>query len=141
MVLEISEVTLKQFVESTWFKGVARGAMIIGAFIGGYIGWLQTTMRNEVTTLQQAVYVISSSLNKKTEDQDRFQLSVDRDLDELRGSVAKVDDNVDLVQSDVATMKGIMQEMQRRDLAGGAPIMPGDGFKSVRLGSALTENR
>jgi hypothetical protein len=123
MALEVSEVTLKQFVESTWFKGIARGAMIVGAFIGGYIGWLQTTMRAEVTTLQASVSTVRASLADKVNDQARFQLSVDKDLDELDESVAKVDEIVDRVQSDVATMKGIMQEMQRRDLANRGPAV------------------
>ncbi len=140
MALEVSEVTLKQFVESTWFKGIARGAMILGAFIGGYIGWIQTTMRSEVTALQKSVATITISLDDKIKDQDRFQVSVDRDLDELSGSVAHVDEAVDQLSADVATMKGIMQEMQRRDLAIRPPSPVVGDFKSVFLG-AFTENR
>lgn len=110
MAPEVSEVTLKQFVESTWFKGLARGAMIAGTIVGGYVGYVLTSVKTDVAQLQTNVSTVKSALDIRVRDQDGFQSNVDRDLTSLKG-------NMLVVQTDVATMKGILQQMQRTDLA------------------------
>jgi hypothetical protein len=113
MALEVSEVTLKAFVESVWFKGLARGAMIGGAVIGGYVGYILTSVKTDVAQLQTNVDTVKDALDIRVRDQESFQSEVDRDLGTINKKVDTLDLNVDTMQTDVATVKGILIQMQR----------------------------
>lgn len=58
MTGEVSEVSLKAFIDSTWFKGLARGAMILGAVATGYAGAALTGVQSRTVLLEERVVEI-----------------------------------------------------------------------------------
>lgn len=103
-------MTLKQFVESTYFKGLARLCMIIVVpallSVGGFI-----------LTLMGDVAGVKSTQVARAQDNDRFQAAISSDVAEVKDGIAGVQTDVAGVKLDVATIRGILQEMQRRDTA------------------------
>ena len=110
-------MTLKQFVESTYFKGLARLCMIIVApaiiSVGGFI-----------LVLAGDVAGVKDTQADRAADNDRFQAAIISDVGDVKSDVAEVKDGVSSVQVDVSGVKlelakltGILQEMQRRDIA------------------------
>lgn len=103
-------MTLKQFVESTYFKGLARLCMIIvvpallsvGGFILSLIGDV-----NGVRDTQAA----------RAADNDRFQTTISSDVAEVKDGVSAVQVDLSGVKIELAKVTGILQEMQRRDTA------------------------
>lgn len=110
------EMTLRQFVESTWFKGLSRGAMLLGipalTALSGFVGYTLNGVQAEQTTLKSDIAEIQQTQGSRAAVNDEFQAEITVD-------VAGVKSSLFIVQTDVATIKGILQEMQRRDVAAG----------------------
>ena len=119
-----AEMTLNQFVESKWFKLLSRGCMVLllpavislSTFIIGLIG--DVGMVKEVQAQRAA-------------DNDRFQATIIGDVTEVKDAVTVVRDDLGTAKLDIALIRGMLQEMQRRDLAQ-ASALPYSGL----LGSA-----
>lgn len=102
------EMTLKQFVESTYFKGIARLCMIIvipaiisvGTFLLGLMGDVGALKESQVT---------------RAGDNERFQASITSDVSEVKEGVATVQSDVGGIKLEMAKMSGILEEMQRQD--------------------------
>lgn len=103
-------MTLNQFVESKWFKLLARGCMVLllpavislGSFILVLVGDVSEVQETQAT---------------RAVDSERFQASIAGDVLEVKEGVALVQTDVSSVKLDIALMRGVLQEMQRRDLA------------------------
>lgn len=115
---EVSEVTLKAFFDSTWFKAVARIAMLLGAIGVGYVGGVLTTINNKVDGLEENI----ATVRKAQDTRDRDQIARDRDvitqrnnvnsdLDDIRKTVSVVSSRVGDLVEDVAEIKGILKQM------------------------------
>lgn len=104
------EVTLKAFVESTWFKGLARVAMIVGTVIGGFVGASFGNLQSRVSGLEDAQIAMSATQQERVKDNEEFQSSVRNQFTNLRAAL-------NVLQSDTDEMKGILTEMQRQDVA------------------------
>lgn len=107
---EGAEMTLNQFVESKWFKLLARGCMVLllpaVISLGSYI----LVLVNDVSNVQETQAA-------RAVDNDRFQAAIIGDVTEVKEGVALVQSDVSSVKLDIALMRGVLQEMQRRDLA------------------------
>ncbi|HEY4202630.1 MAG TPA: hypothetical protein VGM83_18925 [Devosiaceae bacterium] len=104
------ETSLKQFLDSTWFKGLARASMLVGTAAASYAGLTLAHVRNEQAAMQGEIADIVRTQADRAQDNERFQSAIGADIAQLKNSVSTL-------QVDVATMRGILQEMQRRDVA------------------------
>lgn len=115
------EMTLRQFVESTWFKGLSRGAMLLGipalTALSGFVGYTLNGVQAEQTTLKADVAEIREIQGDRAEVADGFQAEISGDVAAIDTKVEKLTDAMSLVQQDVARIVGIVTEMQRRDVA------------------------
>lgn len=105
-----AEMTLNQFVESKWFKLLARGCMVL--------------LLPAVISLGSYILVLVGDVSKVQEtqaaravDNDRFQAAIIGDVTEVKEGVALVQSDVSSVKLDIALMRGVLQEMQRQAVA------------------------
>lgn len=114
-------MTFKQFVESTWFKGLARGAMLFGlptlSATSAFVGYTLSGVQAEQSLLKREVAEITQTQTTRAQVNDEFQT-------DITSEVVTVKNALFLVQTDVATIKGILQEMQRRDIALTSLVLP-----------------
>jgi hypothetical protein len=119
---EVSEVSLKAFFDSTWFKTIARGAMILGAIGVGYVGGVMTVINTKVTALENNITEVKGALATATRDAaqeqalrdrdiDAQRAAVNTDLDIIRQSLATVIVKVNTMGSDVSEIKGVLKQM------------------------------
>lgn len=107
---EVVHITFKQFVESTYFKGLARACMVVAVPALVSVGGLLLSLMGDVAG-------VKDTQNARAADNDRFQAVIIQDVAEVKGGVVGVQSDVAGVKLDVATIRGILQEMQRRDTA------------------------
>lgn len=103
-------MTLNQFVESKWFKLLARGCMVLllPAIIS--LGTYILALVGDVAHVQK-VQAERATAN------DQFQASITGDVMEVKEGVALVQSDVSSVKLDIALMRGWIEEMRRRDIA------------------------
>lgn len=118
MTGEVSEVSLKGFIESTWFKGLARGAMILGAVATSYAGAALTGVQSRTQIVEQSVVEIKEAQAVRAKDNENFQAATVRSFSDLDTEVAGVRVELSKVTSELGKITGILTEMQRRDVAG-----------------------
>lgn len=102
--------SLTEFVENKWFKLLSRGLMILGTAASGYIGVRLATYDARIASVEKTVNEVSDVQGVRTIDGERFQSSITSDVAEVKRTVSAM-------QLDLALAKGILQEMQRRDIA------------------------
>lgn len=102
--------SLTEFVENKWFKLLSRGLMIVGTAASGYIGVRLATYDTRIASVEQIVSDVSSVQGQRAKDGESFQASITNDVAEVKRTVSAM-------QLDLALAKGILQEMQRRDVA------------------------
>lgn len=113
----VDDVTLKQFVESTWFKGLARGAMILVAMASTYIGATLFQVRQDQTQVAKELEVVSLTQRDAANDTDRFQAQITKAVEEVNLSVDEMKGDVAELNRSFANVEGILEGMNRRDLA------------------------
>ena len=118
MTGEVSEVSLKAFIDSTWFKGLARGAMILGAVATGYAGAALTGVQSRTQIVEQSVVEIKVAKAVRAKDTENFQAATVRSFSDLDTEVVGVRVELSKVTSELGKITGILTEMQRRDVAG-----------------------
>jgi|JI9StandDraft_1071089.scaffolds.fasta_scaffold283142_2 hypothetical protein len=117
MTGEVSEVSLKAFIDSTWFKGLARGAMILGAVATGYAGAALTGVQSRTQIVEQSVVEIKEAQAVRAKDNEIFQAATVRSFSDLDTEVAGVRVELSKVTSELGKITGILTEMQRQDVA------------------------
>lgn len=111
------EMTLRQFIESTWFKGMARGAMVAFPLAAGYVGMTLANVQSRVGDVEASMIVVSQNQVSRASDNERFQALITSEVRAVDANVDSLATKFQAVQLDVATIRGILQEMQRRDVA------------------------
>ena len=111
-------MSLKAFIDSTWFKGLARGAMILGAVATGYAGAALTGVQSRTQIVEQSVVEIKEAQAVRAKDNEIFQAATVRSFSDLDTEVAGVRVELSKVTSELGKITGILTEMQRRDVAG-----------------------
>lgn len=109
-----SEVSaLRTILNSSLFKVAWRTALVIGGFVltgaGAYISANTTAVRADVDLLRIDVQEISASQSKVVD--------LTEDLKVVRQELSTLSADTAAVKLDTATIKGILQEMRRRDVA------------------------
>lgn len=117
MTGEVSEVSLKAFIDSTWFKGLARGAMILGAVATGYAGAALTGVQSRTQIVEQSVVEIREAQAVRAKDNENFQAATVQSFSDLHTEVAGVRVELSKVTSELGKITGILTEMQRQDVA------------------------
>lgn len=117
MTGEVSEVSLKAFIDSTWFKGLARGAMILGAVATGYAGAALTGVQSRTQIVEQSVVEIKEAQAVRAKDNENFQAATVRSFSDLDTEVVGVRVELSKVTSELGKITGILTEMQRQDVA------------------------
>lgn len=111
---ELTEVTLRQWIDSVWFRGLSRVSMMITGvlFTGFLVAWGvvagDTTKR--VVALEQSVGGVARAQSDRTADSEAFQT-------EVRSNIANVKSDLFKLKVDIGVVKGILQEMQHQDQA------------------------
>lgn len=111
------EMTLKQFVESTWFKGLARGAMVALPLAGSYVGFTLANVQSRVGAVEMTVAAISTTQTSRAVDSERFQALITSEVRSVDANVDGLGDKLAEVQLTMARMAGVLEEMQRKDVA------------------------
>ena len=117
MAVEVSEVSLKAFIESVFFKGLARGAMILGAVATGYAGAALTGVQSRTQIVEQSVVEIREAQAVRAKDNENFQAATVQSFSDLDTEVAGVRVELSKVTSELGKITGILTEMQRQDVA------------------------
>ncbi len=117
MTGEVSDVSLKAFIDSTWFKGLARGAMILGAVATGYAGAALTGVQSRTQIVEQSVVEIREAQAVRAKDNENFQAATVQSFSDLHTEVAGVRVELSKVTSELGKITGILTEMQRQDVA------------------------
>lgn len=103
-------MTLEQFIDNKWMKLLTRGAMIAVAAGSGYIGVRLAMYESRILGVETSVSDVSETQLQRALVNDQFQASVTTELDRLNAKASAL-------QLDMATVRGILTEMQRRDVA------------------------
>lgn len=113
------ELTLKQFVESTYFKGLARLCMVVAVPALISVGGLLLSLMGDVAG-------VKTTQSARAADNDRFQLSIATDVAEVKQGQTVIATDVNAIRLQVSNMAGILEEMRRRDtaLANALPMVP-----------------
>ena len=107
---EVVHITFKQFVESTYFKGLARACMVVAVPALISVGGLLLSLIGDVSG-------VKTTQEARAADNDRFQAAIRSDVAEVKDGVGAVQSDLSGVKIEMAKMTGILQEMQRRDIA------------------------
>lgn len=117
MTGEVSEVSLRSFIESTWFKGLARSSMFVGAIGIGYVSALLTGVQSRTQIVEQSVIEIKEQQAVRARDNENFQSATVRSFSDLDTEVAGIRVELSNVTKELGKITGILTEMQRRDVA------------------------
>lgn len=123
-----TEVTLRAFIESVWFRGLARGAAILGSLlITGFIGtwaWMTWGVIGPDLTLAKAnIASVATVLESRTADSEAFQSELRGAVKVITEDVAALSTDVFSVRVDIGVIKRLLQE--RSDVAESVtPLLP-----------------
>lgn len=100
-------MTLRQFVDLPWFKLLARSAAVVGSLIAGGATAYFFSLDLRVTEIEQ-------SRKERMQQTDAHLEKLDEKMLILTDELSQISADTSTTKIDVATMKGILQEMQRR---------------------------
>lgn len=115
-MIEKVELTLEQVIESPWFRGIARGMMILtglaGTTLGGYIAWAVNDTKTatqlnagHIQSLQFSMSAYAQGDQERKSEEKAFRDKLDVELGVMRSTL------VDL-QTNVARINGSLSEIQ-----------------------------
>lgn len=110
-----AEITIREFVDSVWFRLLSRGAAILGSLLAMAVGGYFFVLGDRVTKIEQdrAIKVVEFN---------GHLASIDEKITDLQQTVAALANDTSAARQDTAQMKGILQQMQRQQTAyEGAP--------------------
>lgn len=110
-------MTLRGFIESTWFKGLARGSMIIVAILLGYASAVLNGVQERTKSVEIAVAEIKESQAVRSRDNENFQAATLKSFSGLETDIAGLRIDVARSNSELGKITGILTEMQRQDVA------------------------
>jgi type II secretory pathway component PulM len=114
-------MTARQFLESSWFKLLWRGVIVVGipalSGVSAYAGYTLNSVYGQQASLTREVAEIKETQTDRATVNDEFQTEITTDVAAIGLKVEKIDDAMSAIQIDVARIVGIVSEMQRRDVA------------------------
>lgn len=116
---EVSEVTLKAFIESVWFKGLARGAMILTpVLIAGFWGaWgvATSSVALDLVVTKAEIASVAKVQDGRAADSEAFQSEIRRSVAEIDAGLDDVKTELFAVKVDIGVIKRLLQD--RTDVA------------------------
>lgn len=116
---EVSEVTLRQFIDSVWFKGLARSAMILSTLVlaGFATAWAIVThgVASDLATAQANIVSVAKVQDTRATDAEAFQTEVRGAITGINGRLENVDNKMFLMKVDIGVIKNLLQK--QRDVA------------------------
>lgn len=110
MTMTQAEITLREFVDSFWFRLVSRGAAILGSLLAMAVGGYFFVLGDRVTKIEQDRAIKIVEFNGHL-------TSIDEKITDLQQTVAALAQDTTAARQDTAQMKGILQQMQRQQTA------------------------
>lgn len=114
-------MTARQFLESSWFKLLWRGVIVVGipalSGVSAYAGYTLNSVYGQQAILTTEVANIKETQSDRASVNDAFQSDITGDVAAIGLKVERINDAVSSVQLDVARIVGMVTEMQRRDVA------------------------
>lgn len=110
------DVSLEVFIDSKWFKAIARGSMIVCC---GLMGWVTAQLNGidgRTDGLEAGVGDLRSTLAARVTDNEEFQRDVSTDLTAIRGAQLVFQGDMVTLKTDIATMRGMLQSIARPTL-------------------------
>lgn len=120
----VDQVTLEQFIENKWFKLLTRGAMIIVAGASSYIGIRLALYDARIAAVEMTVTDVSETQIDRAALADQREVADEKFEADILGDVNTVRSSLFIVQTDVATIKGILQGIERREASVAWPFAP-----------------
>lgn len=119
-------MSLRQWVDSTWTKGLARLAMILTPFlIGGFwIVW-GVVAGNQVTRIAAVegnVAAVSEVQVARANDAEAFQREIRTAIASINGGLEDVNEELDGVKVDVGVIRRLVIELREQQLASVNPL-------------------
>lgn len=125
---DANEVTLRQFVESVWFKGLARGLMILTPFLiaGFAAAWAAVThgVASDLDVAQAKIAAVATAQSSRAADSESFQTEVRNSIKGITGRLDAVDDKMFAVKVDIGVIKRLLQESRPAAYDGAPPVPP-----------------
>ncbi len=109
-------MSLRQFIDSVWFRALYRAAIVAVPILGGLYWWTwdraQTDAMREVASVKAALDSANSTLAIRATDSENFQGEVREAVDDLGAKVDELDDKVFKTQVDVGVIKRLVTELR-----------------------------
>jgi hypothetical protein len=126
-VPEVSEMTLKQWAESTWTKALARGAMIATPFLiaGFATAWAFVTsgVATDLDAANAEIATVKTTLGVRTADSESFQTEVRKAVADIGAKVDDVGDDLFATKVDVGVIKRLVIELRDQQVAAANPLL------------------
>jgi hypothetical protein len=140
-VPEVSEMTLKQWAESTWTKALARGAMIATPLLlaGFATAWAIVTsgVATDLVAAKAEIVDVRTTLGVRTADSESFQTEVRKAVTGINDSIEELGDDLFATKVDVGVIKRLVTELRNQQVAD-AKLGPANfDSEPVMLASAL----
>lgn len=105
-----AEISIREFVDSFWFRLLSRGAAILGSLLAMAVGGYFFVLGDRVTKIEndRAVKLVEFTGRLST---------IDEKVTDLQQTVAALAHDTTAARQDTAQMKGILQQMQRQQTA------------------------
>jgi hypothetical protein len=120
------EVTLRQFIDSVWFRGMARGMMIVTpVLVGGFwIVWgiVVGAQQVQIDDVRTTVASVSITQNARASDAEAFQREVRAAISGITSGLQDVNEELDGVKVDVGVIRRLMVELRDQQLASVEPL-------------------
>lgn len=129
-----AELTLRQILESKVYRDGARLAMWVSPFLFAACGWLLNDIRTNtvdaVSEIRTTVSSVVSTQADRAEDNERFQAEMAKFQQASLLADERQANTLLTLQTDLATVKGILQAQQRQ--AEAAALFPDWGGVTAR---------
>jgi hypothetical protein len=109
----VDEVSLRAFVDSTWFRGLFRGAVLVLTGVSGYIAFTLSDVRSQQVKVASDLVEVQRLQSDRAEDGEDFQGEMRTKVVVLTQAFSTLDNKVDSISEDVATIKGLL--LRRED--------------------------
>jgi hypothetical protein len=101
-------MSLKAFVDSSWFKGLFRGAVIVLTGVSGYIAFTLKDVRDQQVMTASDLVEVQMLQSERADDGEAFQTEMRGKVVILTHGFDALDSKLDAVSEDVAAIKGFL---------------------------------
>lgn len=117
-------MTFRQFIDSVWFRGISRTAMILTPLMlagFGLVWWLVSTdATKQVVELRSVVSDVKVTQTARANDSETFQTEVRQAVADIGKKVDDVSDDLFATKVDVGVIKRLVTELRNESVAAAA---------------------